>query len=107
MTTVDSIGARLEDQPRSDEMQVSDIAIWVCFLSALAGSTVRAQQDTPVEAPAYEQAVEDQLATVPLTGSQLAPDANRCSLCHTEPALWDENNRRLFIQPELLEHDVH
>lgn len=84
-------------------MRVSDVAMSVCILSSFGGSTVRAQHD----APAYEQAVEDQMATVPLAGSQLAPEANRCSMCHTESALWDDDHQSLFIQPEILEHDIH
>lgn len=88
-------------------MRVSDIAKSVCVLFALAGLTARAQQGAPVGVPAYEQAAEDQMATVPLTGSQLAPEANRCSMCHTEPALWDDDHQRLFIRPEMLDHDVH
>ncbi len=89
-------------------MRVSDIAISVCFLSAFAGSIAQAQESTPVEPPALEQAVEEPLATLPpLTGSQLAPEDNRCGMCHTEPALWDDDHQKLFIQPELLERDVH
>lgn len=88
-------------------MRVSEIAISICFLTAFAGSIAQAQEDTPDEATSDEQAVEDQSATVPLAGSQLAPEDNRCSMCHTEPALWDESNQRLFIPPEILEHDVH
>lgn len=39
--------------------------------------------------------------------AQPAPKVNHCATCHTEPALWDESNQRLFISPEVLENDVH
>jgi cytochrome b subunit of formate dehydrogenase len=47
------------------------------------------------------------LASLPTGGSKLAAEANFCATCHTEPALWDANNQRLFVDPKILEHDVH
>lgn len=40
-------------------------------------------------------------------GEQDKPKVNQCATCHTEPALWDESNKRLFISPEMLKGDVH
>ncbi len=43
----------------------------------------------------------------PLTGSKIPLEANRCAACHTEPALWDDSNQRLFVSIENLQHDIH
>jgi cytochrome b subunit of formate dehydrogenase len=83
-------------------------------LVAAMATLARGQQpgvETPATEPAqpvsYEQSVANQLATVPLTGSQTQADANRCAACHTEPALWEADTQRLFFAPELLAHDIH
>lgn len=66
-----------------------------------------AAEQTPAERTSAEPSAEQPAATPPQAGSQLAADANRCAMCHTEPALWDEAHQKLFIQPEKLGDDVH
>jgi cytochrome b subunit of formate dehydrogenase len=92
-------------------MRFSIIAVTAYWLLLLVAHTVRGQEQTPSETAApiasYEQAVANQLAPLPVTGSQLAADQNYCATCHTEPALWDANNQRLFVSPDILAHDVH
>jgi cytochrome b subunit of formate dehydrogenase len=75
----------------------------------IAGAFAWSQEETPTDAPApsYEEAVAAQLASLPVTGSQIAADANRCAACHTESALWEADNQRLFVSQEVLAHDIH
>lgn len=84
------------------------LACWLCIG---AGGLALGQVDAPVEASATPSISEDDVADrpqlIPPTGSQTATGANHCATCHTEPALWGADNQRLFVQPELLENDVH
>ena len=54
-----------------------------------------------------ESAIATPLGPVPTEGSQIGRDEIRCATCHTEPALWEAEKQRLFVPPEILEHDVH
>lgn len=70
-------------------------------------------QDAAPRAPAglspgdYAKAIETQLANVPITGSKPEANANLCATCHTEDALWEGENRHLYISVGKLEHDIH
>ena len=46
-------------------------------------------------------------APVRVKGSQIPHAEIRCAACHTEPALWEGEKQKLFVSPEILEHDVH
>jgi len=87
-------------------MRYSGIFSLACWLWLGAYAVVLGQEGGSDEVRA-EAAAELTLAVPPHTGSQLAPEANRCAMCHTEPALWDEAHQRLFIQSENLGDDVH
>ena len=96
-------------------MRVLGVATTVIWLSLVTALIALAQDKSPTETPAeqpaqppsYEEAVASQLTSVPLAGSQTAADANYCATCHTEAALWDAATQRLFVSPDVLEHDVH
>ena len=92
-------------------MRVWLVAVTACWLSVFVARKAAAQDQAPDETaspvPTYEQAVANQLASLPITGSQLVADQNYCATCHTEAALWDSNNQRLFVSPETLAHDIH
>ncbi len=40
-------------------------------------------------------------------GSRLPPDKNECTICHGESALWEGEQRRLFVPSQSLAADVH
>lgn len=61
----------------------------------------------PAETPAAQPPHSAQVAPVPLKGSQIPLEENRCATCHTEPALWDETKQRLLVSMEDLQQDVH
>jgi cytochrome b subunit of formate dehydrogenase len=92
-------------------MRTAVFAMTACWLALVSAPPARGQEQPPSETaapvPTYEQAVATQLASVPVTGSQIASEQNFCATCHTEPALWDENNRRLLVPLDTLAHDVH
>jgi cytochrome b subunit of formate dehydrogenase len=81
------------------------------WLSGSTSSLVFGQEEASGAAPANalndEKAVGGEPVLVSPTGTQIAAEANDCATCHTESALWDESQQRLFIPPEVLEHDVH
>ena len=87
------------------------IVMAACWLSGSTSSLVLGQEEASREAPASARSDEEAVAGAPVlippTGTQIAPEANHCATCHTESALWDDEHQRLFIQPEILEHDVH
>lgn len=81
-----------------------------CCLPLLMGSIVLGQGRSPGESPSAassEQPPYVQLALIPANGSPAATDLNQCATCHTEPALWGEDNQRLLIEQDVLNHDVH
>lgn len=87
---------------------LASTACWLCLGAvAPAQGQEEASTEAAVATPTDEEAVATQLTTVPESGSQKAADANYCATCHTEPALWDESNQRLFIAKDVLEHDIH
>ena len=92
-------------------MRVLFIVVAVGWLSGSTSALVLGQEEASREAPVNalgdKEAVAGEPALIPPTDAQIAPEANHCATCHTEPALWDDEHQRLFIQPELLDHDVH
>lgn len=92
-------------------MRVFAIAAFTCLIVLTVGSLALGQEgaaeDPPAPMPNNGEAVAKQIASVPVTGSQVAKDENHCVTCHTEAALWDEKNQRLFVAAEILEHDIH
>jgi len=92
-------------------MRVLVVVTVVCCLSGSAYSLVLGQEVSPRESPAehvpHEEAVGGEPVLVSPTGTQTASDVNHCATCHTEPALWDESNQRLFIAAEGLQGDAH
>jgi cytochrome b subunit of formate dehydrogenase len=91
------------------KMRVHLGAALIYELLFLLTPSVAAQEpvDQPARPPVNAEASATQLAGVPAAGSKLAAEANYCATCHTEPALWDEQNKRLFVSPDVLQHDVH
>lgn len=81
--------------------------VWIACCWLLYSNAIGLGQDEVAEEDGVDVSAEEQLAVPPRTGSQLVPDANRCAMCHTEPALWDEAHQQLLIQPEGLASDVH
>lgn len=51
--------------------------------------------------------VGSRLAAQPPAGSQLPQDGNNCLACHSEAALWEGENLRLYVSKESLAEDVH
>jgi cytochrome b subunit of formate dehydrogenase len=99
-------------------MRYLGIVSIACWMSVGANSAALGQEVAPGEARTdthtevrAETHIDDVAAhsfpAPPLTGSQLGPEANRCAMCHTEPALWDESNQRLLIDLEKLGPDAH
>lgn len=87
------------------------IGMVVCWLSTSTSPVVLGQEEASREVPANalrdEEGVGGELVLVSPTGSQTTAKANHCATCHTESALWDDDHQGLFIQPEILENDVH
>src|SRR6476660_2385784 len=87
------------------------------IIASLAGglvvllAVVTVAQETASVAPTKpsvnKEAVATQLAKVPAVGSKIGANVNYCATCHTESALWEGQNQRLFISPEVLQHDIH
>jgi cytochrome b subunit of formate dehydrogenase len=46
-------------------------------------------------------------AAQPNAGSQLPVEQNNCARCHGEPALWEGDNQRLFVELDKLAEDAH
>ena len=87
------------------------IVMVACWLFGSTSSLVLGQEEASREAPANtlgdKEAVAGEPALISPTGTQQVPEENHCATCHTESALWDDAHQKLFIQPEMLEHDVH
>jgi cytochrome b subunit of formate dehydrogenase len=43
----------------------------------------------------------------PLKGSHLSPDENNCATCHTEPDIWQGDQRKFYVDKQKLATDVH
>jgi cytochrome b subunit of formate dehydrogenase len=43
----------------------------------------------------------------PLKGSHLSPDENNCATCHTEPDVWQGDQRKFYVDKQKLATDVH
>jgi thiosulfate reductase cytochrome b subunit len=73
-------------------------------------SAAEAADENPTDgAPAPDASADSPIEVMlpPLKGSQLIEDDNYCFTCHSEPDLWDEAQKRLFVPRNILEHDVH
>jgi cytochrome b subunit of formate dehydrogenase len=94
-------------------MKIVRSSALLCSLALLMTGRAAGQQlATPgdVGPPAqesHEEAVADQPAAVPVTGSQIPHAEIQCATCHTEPSLWDADKQKLYISQESLESDVH
>ena len=89
---------------------VSALLIWLACLSiqhALGQEASTSQPAASSPAPRDQLAAEDAPLQVPVKGSQIPHEENRCAACHTEAALWEGDKLKLFVSPEVLAHDVH
>ncbi len=91
-------------------MRAYSIASCVGVLFAFTCADSFAQDAPPAaqgKPPVNQEAAEAQIAATPVTGSKTAVADNFCASCHTEEALWDQQNKRLFVPQTVLAHDVH
>ncbi|HUT12517.1 MAG TPA: hypothetical protein VMY42_18610 [Thermoguttaceae bacterium] len=66
-----------------------------------------ATDPSSADSPEPAEVAEPSVSLPPREGSQLSEDENLCAICHTDPELWEEEQKHLFVAKDRLAVDVH
>jgi cytochrome b subunit of formate dehydrogenase len=88
------------------------LLLWIALAASVStfGQEPVAPTDSTeasTESDSDQAAAADPLMTVPVTGSQIAREEMQCATCHTEPSIWEGDQKRLHIPLDGLQSDAH